>query len=157
MKDLKCCVFHGKDNLFEKAWKVRETVFVQEQSVPVEIERDAQDELAWHVVLLHGECAIGTGRLFQMQKGHYAIGRVAVLHEYRHKGLGKTIMKALLEKAWQEHALDVELHAQMDAIPFYEKLGFVSQGAVFKEAGIDHRIMKKVNPSHRRFLQQEME
>tara|TARA_Y100001933_G_C18971601_1_gene552805 strand:+ start:1234 stop:1680 length:447 start_codon:yes stop_codon:yes gene_type:complete len=147
MKDLCCHLFYGKDSLFEKTWKVREKVFIHEQNVPIEIERDACDETAWHLVLLQKEIAIGTGRLFEVESGHYAIGRVAILKNFRHCGYGKIIMNRLLQKAWELCALDVELHAQKEAIVFYEKLGFVSQGDIFKEAGIDHITMKIKNPN----------
>ncbi|WP_430885708.1 GNAT family N-acetyltransferase [Fusibacter sp. JL216-2] len=147
MTDLKCCVFHGKSGPLQKAWKVRECVFVYEQNVPKDIERDSYDQSAWHIVVFHKEDAVGTGRLFELEKGHYVIGRVAVLKDLRRKGLGQVIMKALLEKAWEEKALDVELHAQKDAVPFYENLGFVSEGHIFKEAGIDHITMKIKRPN----------
>ena len=34
------------------------------------------------------------------------------------------------------------LGAQLDALGFYERLGFTAYGDVFDDAGIDHRMME---------------
>jgi len=39
---------------------------------------------------------------------------------------------------------DVSLGAQLSAIPFYEGAGFQAYGDVFLDAGIDHKMMKRV-------------
>jgi predicted GNAT family N-acyltransferase len=69
------------------------------------------------------------------------IGRMAVLADFRHKGVGKAILLRLLELAQSQNILRISLHAQVSAIPFYEKLGFVAQGSIYEEAGIAHRNM----------------
>ena len=35
----------------------------------------------------------------------------------------------------------IYLHAQVDVIPFYEKIGFIKEGDQFEEAGIQHYKM----------------
>ena len=37
----------------------------------------------------------------------------------------------------------VILNAQVDAMPFYARHGFVASGDVFDEAGIAHRVMQR--------------
>ena len=75
---------------------VRETVFVEEQKVPIEDEWDALDPECVHVIAraLDGR-AIGTGRLTPEHK----IGRMAVLPEWRGKGVGDAMLLALVEEA----------------------------------------------------------
>ena len=64
---------------------VRDVVFVQEQGVPVEIERDALDPLSRHVIARDAQGrAIGTGRLTPDRR----IGRMAVVPEWRNRRVG---------------------------------------------------------------------
>lgn len=120
---------------------VRETVFIQEQHVPAELEWDGLDEAALHVIAqdLCGE-VIGTARL--LANGH--IGRMAVLPEWRRQGVGSAMLKALLTIARQkQHLTKVFLHAQTTAIDFYKQHGFSVEGEEFTDAGIPHRYMKR--------------
>ena len=65
--------------------KIREVVFIKEQSVPKEEEWDGHDEESWHFLALSGtKRPIGCARL--MQSGQ--IGRMAVLKENRGLGVG---------------------------------------------------------------------
>ena len=115
---------------------VRETVFIDEQRVPRELEFDERDERCRHVLAFDGERAVGTGRLDLGYDGK--IGRVAVVATHRHLGVGRAIMQRLHEIALQEQQVTLWCHAQLTAVPFYERLGYVRSGPVFEEAGIDH-------------------
>ena len=75
--------------------QIRCTVFVDEQKVPEEKERDDWDAKSRHVLLTVDENPVGTGRL--LPDGH--IGRVAVLKNYRGLGLGKALMEKLIDLA----------------------------------------------------------
>lgn len=121
----------------EAAKGIRFRVFVEEQSVPPEIEMDEHDAVATHVICLVGDKAVGTGRLVRMLDG-MKLGRVAVLAEYRKKGLGARIVKWLLDWAVEAGHETVHANVQIGALGFYEKLGFMVTGAHFMEAGIEH-------------------
>lgn len=117
---------------------VREPVFVIEQNVPVELEWDALDPLCQHVIARDVQNRpIGTGRLTPQRR----IGRMAVVREWRGRGVGAALLVALIDLARARHWPEVELHAQVDAIGFYEKYGFVAHGEEFLDAGIRHRTM----------------
>ncbi|HEY5802538.1 MAG TPA: GNAT family N-acetyltransferase [Lysobacter sp.] len=117
---------------------VRDAVFVQEQGVPVEIERDALDPLCVHVIARDDRGQpIGTGRLTP----DHRIGRMAVLPDWRGKGVGDALLCALLAQARQLGWLKVSLHAQVAAIVFYARQGFLPYGERFVEAGLDHQSM----------------
>ena len=62
--------------------------------------------------------------------------------EWRGRGVGKSIMRVLLEQARQLHLPTVSLHAQSHAIPLYESVGFRCEGEEFLECGIPHRTMR---------------
>jgi predicted GNAT family N-acyltransferase len=124
---------------------VRMAVFCREQSIPQEIDFDGLDPGCRHVLAFtnSGE-PIGTAR---MQKdGH--LGRIAVLKEWRNRGVGKALVTALITAARDEGLSQVYLNAQVHAVPFYEELGFRSEGEAFYEAGIEHcRMTKKFEVS----------
>lgn len=118
---------------------VREKVFIQEQHVPVELEWDGVDEICHHALALssNGD-AIGCGRI--TPDGH--IGRVAVLPEWRRKRIGTAILEILVEYARSKNYKRVELNAQVQAIPLYQKFGFEVEGEEFMDANIPHREMR---------------
>lgn len=127
----------------EWAFSIRHIVFVKEQGVPEEIERDEYDLSAFHVIALAGDRPVGTGRLVEMARASGKIGRMAVAAEARKKGVGASIMSALTSKAEALGCTELFLDAQVSAIGFYERLGYVAEGDVFIEAGIPHRRMRR--------------
>ena len=129
------------------AFLVRQEVFIGEQGVPAELELDEFDPLAAHALALQDGRCIGTGRLVDLGKGQAQIGRMAVLAQFRNQGLGKQILKKLIDLAQSQKTDSIVLHSQVTAIPFYEKHGFQVQGSTYDEAGIPHRNMILLLPS----------
>lgn len=119
--------------------QVRRAVFIVEQQVPEDEEWDADDPVSAHALALRNREPVGTGRLSPGGK----IGRLAVLSEFRGRGLGARILKELMQEALHRGLLGVYLHAQVQAMAFYEKQGFKAEGDVFHEAGIPHRKMRR--------------
>jgi len=117
---------------------IRFAVFVHEQGVPEQLEMDGQDEAATHVLAWSGAQAVGTGRM--LADGH--LGRIAVLREFRNRGVGRLIMARLLETAAATGLPEVWLSSQRHACGFYRKLGFVEVGENYLEAGIEHQQMR---------------
>lgn len=117
---------------------IREAVFIREQNVPVELEWDGMDEGSRHALALslNGD-AIGCGRM--LPNGH--IGRIAVLPQWRNQRVGTAIMEALLDEARSRGFKQVDVDAQVQAIPFYHNFGFVEQGGEFLDAGMPHKKM----------------
>lgn len=145
-----------------EAFAVRMAVFVVEQQVPEELELDELDhaETTTHVVARRdGGAVVGTARLLAdpAHPGEVHIGRVAVTADARGTGAGAALMRALEEVALAERAgpdgtVTVLLSAQVQAIGFYERLGYEVTGPVYLDAGIDHRDAAKVltaNVPHR--------
>ena len=118
--------------------KIREVVFIKEQSVPKAEEWDGHDEESWHFLALSGaNRPIGCARL--MQSGQ--IGRMAVLKENRGLGVGDLLLNSVVEHAKQLKMNPIFLHAQTYAIEFYEKAGFIAHGSEFMDANIPHYAM----------------
>ncbi|KAA2286125.1 GNAT family N-acetyltransferase [Arenimonas fontis] len=125
---------------FQDLRRVRETVFVLEQKVPEEEEWDELDPRCHHVIARDADNRpIGTGRLTPERK----IGRMAVLPEWRGRGVGDALLRALLEQARALGWPEVGLNAQVQAIDFYARHGFQPYGERFMEAGIEHQAMRR--------------
>lgn len=118
---------------------VRFAVFVDEQGVPAELEQDAADATALHLL---GTDAQGRPVATARMLGNGHIGRMAVVSGWRRRGIGSRMLRRLIEAARDSGLNAVFLHAQCRAVPFYERLGFVAEGAVFDDAGIPHRCMR---------------
>ena len=118
---------------------VRFTVFCEEQGVPCEIELDEHDPLCIHAVGFEGGKVVATGRL--LPDGH--IGRMAVLKEWRGRGIGGLMLTRLIERAKARGDREVVLSAQIHAAPFYRAHGFVPEGDEYMEAGIRHQAMRR--------------
>ena len=121
---------------------IRYDVFVVEQNVPVELERDELDATALHFLGRVDDVPTGTARIV-VKDDTGKIGRVAVLKAARGKGLGTALVRTCLDELRKTPGvMRAALGAQLDALGFYERLGFVAYGDVFDDAGIDHRMME---------------
>jgi predicted GNAT family N-acyltransferase len=118
---------------------IRFTVFVEEQGVPREIELDEQDAVSIHAIVFEQGKPVATGRL--LPDGH--IGRMAVLKDWRDRGIGALMLAALMNRAKERGDAEVVLSAQVQAVPFYRAHGFVPEGEEYMEAGIRHQAMKR--------------
>lgn len=115
--------------------RVREMVFVREQCVPVELEWDEFDMNGLHLLAVDAaQNAIATARLLP----NGIIGRMAVLREWRGKGVGSALLLRVLEEAKKKQMQQVTLSAQLRASGFYVKFGFQTEGEEFMDAGIPH-------------------
>lgn len=121
---------------------LRFAVFCEEQGVPEEMEHDAEDATAVHLVLDDAGLVIGTCRLLGTGP-RIRLGRMAVVRPRRGEGLGAVLLAHAHEVAAAAGAREVELHAQVDVRGFYERAGYTAEGEVFEEAGIAHVTMRR--------------
>jgi predicted GNAT family N-acyltransferase len=130
----------------EQCFRIREDVFIAEQNVPADLERDALDNDALHFMALADGQSVGTARVVLRDNGTSAkIGRVAVCRPNRGFGIGKLLIAAIEEAPDFRHVRHFFLDAQTYALQFYARLGYDAYGEEFIDAGIPHRHMKKRN------------
>lgn len=120
---------------------VRAAVFVVEQGVPTELELDSRDSDCAHVLARVKGAAVGTARLDLAYGGK--IGRLAVLSQFRRRGIGQLLLQEIEAIAQETGLPQVWCHAQTPAIPFYQRRGYRVVGEEFLEADIPHRRMEK--------------
>ena len=120
---------------------LRRIVFIEEQGVAEADEVDDLDDQAIHILATQDARPIGSARLLTM--GNVGkVGRVCVLRDARGTGLGAALMQAAVAQFRTIPGITkVKLGAQLQALSFYERLGFTSYGPVFLDAGIEHRDM----------------
>ena len=131
-------LFYEKQ-LMKKAHKIRHEVFVIGQNCPEELEWEFEEE-STHFLLTIDKIPKATARHRKTEKG-YKLERFAVLKSERGKGLGRKILKSILNDLSEYKGL-IYMHAQVEVIPFYKKMGFIKEGVQFEEAGIQHYKMK---------------
>ena len=120
---------------------LRRTVFIEEQNVPEADEVDGRDAGAVHLLARVDGRPVGTARLL-VSGDSGKIGRVCVLAEMRGKGIGARLIEAAVREFAANPAIGkVKLSAQINALPFYERLGFTAEGDEYLDAGIVHRDM----------------
>lgn len=118
---------------------VREAVFMREQGVSAELEWDGLDESCMHVLAINKTgLAIACARM----TAQGTIGRMAVLQDWRGKGVGSAVLEALLNAAREQKISTVELAAQTQVEGFYQHYGFVAVGEIFMDANMPHIMMR---------------
>jgi len=119
---------------------VRRAVFIDEQAIPEDMEWDEFDAVCRHAIAEDPSgAAVGCGRL--LPDGH--VGRMAVLAEWRGRGVGAALLRELVNLARARGLPRAILNSQTHAMPFYAHHGFVADGDEYLEAGIPHQTMTR--------------
>lgn len=132
-------------------FSIRYDVFVQEQEVPFVLEVDNRDFLpsTVHILVLENEKPVGTLRVIQDSATSYHLGRIAVVKDFRGRGLGRLLVEQAHAELQKRHegVVEITLDAQEYAIAFYERLGYsLTERERFLDAGIWHREMSRTLP-----------
>jgi predicted GNAT family N-acyltransferase len=126
--------------------EIRQQVFIEEQKVPPELERDETDEIADHyLAVLPDNTPVGVARLFSTLEETGHIGRMAILSRYRGQGIGEALLRHLIAESAGRFS-ELRLSAQEHAIPFYQRSGFHVCSNVYDDAGIPHFDMRCLAP-----------
>jgi ribosomal protein S18 acetylase RimI-like enzyme len=110
------------------------------------LEADGRDGSADHAVVCAADGSVAaTGRLLDPGPPGAvgAVGRVATRPRLRGRGFGLAVMGALERRSIERGLEAIELHAQVSAVGFYERQGYVGIGERYLEAGIEHLTMRK--------------
>jgi predicted GNAT family N-acyltransferase len=126
---------------YQEALAIRKEVFIIEQRVPADLEIDEFEETAEHFLIFIDEEGASTGRL-RIKDSYMKFERIATRKKFRGFGSGTRLMDEMLHHARALYPeLQPYMHAQQDAVSFYERLGWKSEGEIFYEAGIPHQAM----------------
>jgi predicted GNAT family N-acyltransferase len=119
--------------------EVRTQVFINEQQVPHELEWDALDEAAQHLLVVDEQSnAVACARLLN----NGSIGRMAVVKNMRRLGIGSALLNKAIGFYAKQGLQTITLSAQLHAVSFYEKAGFVVTSQPYLDANILHVDMQ---------------
>lgn len=128
----------------DECLEIRRVVFVEEQDVPLAEDVDGLDATCEQLLARVDGALAGTARLRLTEGGRVAKGeRLAVLVPYRNLGVGVALMHALEARARALGCASLVGAAQVQALGFYEALGYQPDGDDFLDAGIVHRHVTK--------------
>lgn len=129
----------GENGTCTIIFAIRKKVFVEEQKVDEREEFDDYESNSLHYLGFFDGIPAGTAR-WRITREGIKLERFAVLKQYRKNGVAGAILEKVLNDTVAT-GVRIYLHAQITAVGFYEKYGFVKQGPLFSEAGIDHYKM----------------
>lgn len=137
---MKLNVFHY---LPEEAKAIRIAVFCEEQGFQEEF--DELDEKAFHVVACDDDnTPMGTCRYFPTETvGEFLIGRIAVLPAYRKMGVGAKLVREAERHILYSGGALIHIGAQVQAMPFYQRLGYTPVGERYMDEHVEHQGMEK--------------
>lgn len=133
--DIKVIKVNDHPENLAKVHEIRRVVFIEEQNCPPELEWEFEEE-STHFLAIYQNLPAGACRWRETKHG-YKLERFAVLKEFRGRGVARSLITSVLEDL-PISANYIYLNAQIQAIPLYEKFGFVKEGDEFDEAGIQH-------------------
>lgn len=135
------------EDTLKKCLTIRRKVFVEEQSVSLDIEvdeYDVPDGICDHFLLLAGSLPIGTFRCRKLSPDTLKLQRFCVLNEWRGKGHGSRMLDFLDDYCKAHSVMRIVLDSQCTAVGFYRDSGYEEVSDVFEEAGILHVKMEKI-------------
>ena len=134
-------IFHVlNDSDYAYCVAIRKSVFIEEQGVPEDVEIEYEKE-SHHFLALYEDVPAATGR-YRPKKGFVKSERVATLKAFRGKGIARALMQSMQTDCLNKYPDYLPImHAQISAISFYLKLGWIALGELFQEANIDHQLM----------------
>ena len=129
-------LINGEEEL-QKILDIRKRVFIEEQGVSEKRERDGLEDKADQFIVLDDEKEIGCARI-RFIDNKAKLERIAILPEYRRKGLGKKLVNYLIDYSKNKGVKEIYLHGQVRIQKFYEGLGFKARGDIFIDGGMEH-------------------
>lgn len=129
--------------LTPEAAKIRADVFMVEQGFSYDL--DELDKESAHLLVYEAGVPVGTCRFYRSAEAsdEFILGRLAVLKEFRGQHYGAELMKAAHDLVRIMGGTKVTLSAQVQAQPFYEKLGYTVSGGEHDEEGCPHVYMSR--------------
>eukprot|EP01133_Synstelium_polycarpum_P017833 gene17833-21266_t len=125
--------------------KLRSEIFVVEQKC-VYLDADGKDPSCQHLMLYQQKELVAYARIVPagVSFSEPSIGRIVSSDAVRGKGFGKELVRLAIENCIRLYGRQpIKIGAQLYLKKFYESFGFISEGDVYDEDGIDHIHMRR--------------
>lgn len=107
------------------AFYVRIEAMARKYGIPLEKEFDEHDGApSKYIVVIDDYLPVATCRMYEIDKGNVMLGRIVVLPEYRHKGLGTVVVKEAEKWASELGYRNAVLESREEITGFYEGMGY---------------------------------
>ena len=110
-------------------------------------EKDDLEDSATHRAVFDNEKIVGIGRLHFIDENKAQIRYMAILEDYRGKGLGRMIVEEFAQISEQNKIFKIILFARESVIEFYKKLDFKIIKKAHRLENIQHFLMERKNNS----------
>lgn len=109
------------------AYYVRIQAMARKHQIPLNVEFDEHDTPETkYVVVVDNYLPVATCRLYPEDDHHMMLGRIVVLPEYRHQGIGSLVVREAEAWARELGFSTVVVESRDNKIPFYESMGYVA-------------------------------
>ena len=109
------------------AYYVRIQAMARKHQIPLDAEFDEHDTpQTKYIVVMDDFLPVATCRLYGIDSQHVMLGRIVVLPEYRHRGLGSLVVKEAEVWAKELGYETAVLESRDNKIQFYEQMGYVA-------------------------------
>jgi ribosomal protein S18 acetylase RimI-like enzyme len=126
------------EEMFYQRWLVLRSPLGME----IGSERDNHEDTALHIIVMCDRTIIASARLRELSPELGSISYVAVLPEFQNQGIGTKLIEKLIAKAQEKNLKTLRLMSRINAIKFYQKIGFSEQDNPFDFLGIPHIFMQ---------------
>jgi len=100
---------------------------------------EMNDTISWHFVAIQNNSVIGCVVLKPTREEEIAqLMQMAVKQDHQKKGVGKMLVKKIIEFSCNLNLKKVICHSREYAVPFYKKMGFTCFGEPYEEVGLPH-------------------
>ncbi len=132
-----------KHSLYPLEQELRNKILLRPIGIP-DHAWEMHDEKSWHFVAVEKDAVIGCVVLVPLNatQTKTQLMQMAVETNQQGKGIGKLLVKELLDFSKSKGIKEVICHARDNAVPFYLNLGFEIYDDPFVEVGIQHYHMR---------------
>lgn len=123
------------------SYEIRKKVLVGEILYTPEQDLDELDESCIHFIYYINDKAIGTVRLIP-EENYFIVSRMAVLKEYRGKGIGTELMKKCIEYGQEKKVSKLFAEALIETVDFYVNVGFKIVSDIVIIEDYEHKIVE---------------
>lgn len=109
------------------AYYVRIQAMARKHQIPLSVEFDEHDTPETkYIVFVDNYLPIATCRLYPLDDKRIMLGRIVVLPEYRHRGIGTRVVEEAEAWARELGYTSAVVESRDNKIPFYESMGYVA-------------------------------
>jgi len=96
-----------------------------------------------HIAAYEDDRMLGCCMLVEEEPQTVRLRQMAVLNDLQGKGIGRALMQFAENLARDRGYKKITMHARMNSLGFYEKMGYKKIGKEFREITIPHYVMEK--------------